>query len=125
MTDKKQILVVEDDHDGRNALVAMLEAMGYGVHAFPEGESALQFLRGSPDQQINLALLDIMLPGKNGYEVMQDFKEMPRFSSVPVIMVTAKDADAEIIEGYKFGADYYITKPFTLKQLQYGISLYL
>lgn len=123
----KSILVVEDDTDSREAISTMLEALGYSPRAFPTGDDALKELREDAQhgRTIDLALLDIMLPGLNGYEVLQELKTIPEYFNVPVIMVTAKDADSEIIEGYKYGADYYITKPFTTKQLQYGIELYL
>lgn len=123
----KTILVVEDDYDSRNAIVFMLEAMGYTARAFESGDAAIKELKedSTNGRSVELALLDIMLPGMNGYEVMQEFKKIPQYAQVPIIMVTAKDADAEIIEGYKYGADYYITKPFTSKQLEYGLKLYL
>jgi DNA-binding response OmpR family regulator len=66
-----------------------------------------------------------MMPGMNGYELLAKIREMPEFANLPIIMVTAKDEDSEIIEGYNFGADYYITKPFNSKQLEYGIKIYL
>lgn len=123
----KSILVVEDDTDSREAITTMLEALGYTPRAFANGDDALKEIREDDKhgRTIDLALLDIMLPGLNGYEVLQELKGIPMYASIPIIMVTAKDADAEIIEGYKYGADYYITKPFTTKQLQYGIELYI
>lgn len=123
----RTVLVVEDDSDSRQALVYMLETLGYGVRAYATADEALSELKddGAQGRTVDLALLDIMLPGMNGYELMQALRKIPLYVKVPVIMVTAKDADAEIIEGYKYGADYYITKPFTSKQLQYGIKLYL
>lgn len=124
---QRTILVVEDDADSRNALVFMLETLGYSTRAFATGNEALQELRedSKNGRSVDLALLDIMLPGMNGYEVLQELKKIEQYAKVPIIMVTAKDGDAEIIEGYKYGADYYITKPFSSKQLQYGIKLYL
>jgi CheY-like chemotaxis protein len=72
-----------------------------------------------------MALLDIMMPEMNGYEVMKALKALPEFKDIPIIMVTAKDQDSEILQGYQSGADYYITKPFTAKQLDYGIRIFL
>ncbi|MCO6432127.1 MAG: response regulator [Deltaproteobacteria bacterium] len=121
-SEKSTILVVEDDKDSRLALCAILEGLGYNHLSFA---SAAEALADIPGKKIDLALLDIMMPGMNGYELLQKIREMPQFADLPIIMVTAKDEDSEIIEGYNFGADYYITKPFNSKQLEYGIKIYL
>ena len=119
---KKTLLVVEDDTDSRNAVCTILESMGYNLLAFGSAKEALAGITG---KKIDLALLDIMMPEMNGYELLREIRQMPQFSELPVIMVTAKDQDSEILEGYQFGADYYITKPFTAKQLEYGIRIFL
>jgi len=119
---RKKILVVEDDTDSLAALCAILEALGYEPIAFSSGAEALE---GIPGQQLDLALLDIMMPKMNGYQFLEKMKELDEFKDLPVIMVTAKDADSEILEGYQSGADYYITKPFTSKQIEYGIKLFV
>jgi CheY-like chemotaxis protein len=119
---KKKILVVEDDNDSRNALCAMLDALGFSYTGFASGKEALEKIKG---QKIDMALLDIMMPEMNGYEVMKALKALPEFKDIPIIMVTAKDQDSEILQGYQSGADYYITKPFTAKQLDYGIRIFL
>lgn len=122
MTKKYSLLVVEDDSDSRETITYMLESMGYAVHAFGSGKEALAAVDGL---EIDLALLDIMMPVMNGYEVMTAIKANPKFATMPIIFVTAKDQDSEVIEGYQEGADYYITKPFTSKQLDYGIKLFI
>lgn len=119
---KVRILVVEDDEDSRNALCAILEALGYEPIAYTSGDEALGAI---PGQKFDVALLDIMMPGMSGYELMEKIKEMPEFEELKIIMVTAKDQDSEILAGYQTGADYYITKPFTSKQIEYGIKLYI
>ncbi len=119
---KKTILVVEDDNDTRAAICTMLETLGYQHVSFSSAKDALNAVKGL---KINLAMLDIMMPEMNGYELMKEIKKVPQFSELPVIMVTAKDQDSEILEGYQTGADYYITKPFTVRQLQYGIRIFL
>ena len=65
------------------------------------------------------------MPEMNGYEVLQALRAIPEYEKTPMIMVTAKDQDSEILEGYKYGADYYIPKPFTLEQIKYGIKTFL
>lgn len=119
---KKNILVVEDDADARAALCTMLEALGFNHVSFGSAKEALDALKGV---QVDLALLDIMMPEMNGYELLREIKKLPQCKEMPCIMVTAKDQDSEILEGYNYGADYYITKPFTAKQLEYGIRIFL
>ena len=116
------ILVVEDDDDAREAICIMLETLG---HSFISFSSAHEALSGIEGREIKLALLDIMMPGMNGYELMAELKKMPELAHLPVIMISARDKDNEILEGYQVGADYYITKPFTAKQLEYGIMMFL
>jgi CheY-like chemotaxis protein len=119
---KKIILVVEDDPDSRSAICTILETLGFEHRAFG---SAREALAGLQSTKVDLALVDIMMPEMNGYELLREIKQMPSYKELPIIMVTAKDQDSEILEGYQFGADYYITKPFTSKQLDYGIRLFL
>ena len=118
----KTVLVVEDDDDARHLLTKMLQGMGHTVLAFPSGQEALTGITG---QTFDIALLDVMMPEMNGYELLEKLKEIPDFASIPVIMVTARDQSNEILEGYSHGADYYITKPYTSKQIQYGINIVL
>ena len=118
----KTILVVEDDPDSRSALCAILEALGYQPLAFGLAKEALAGVKG---KKIDLALLDIMMPEMDGYELLQELRKLPEFAKIPVIMVTARDQDSDVLEGYRYGADYYICKPFTSKQLEKGIGLYL
>lgn len=122
MRKKGKILVVEDDSDSRATITYMLENLGHEVHAFGSGKEVLANI---DKLELDLALLDIMMPEMNGYDVMKAIKALPKFSELPIIFVTAKDQDSEVIEGYQVGADYYITKPFTSKQLDYGIKLFL
>ncbi len=121
-TQKKTILVVEDDPDTRAAMCTMLETLGYSHVSYGLAKEALSAIKGV---HIDLALLDIMMPEMNGYELMAEIKKIPEYRELPIIMVTAKDQDSEILEGYQFGADYYITKPFTTRQLDYGIRIFL
>lgn len=116
------ILVVEDDDDARAAMRVMLEGMSYTVSDYESGKAALADI---DNHKFDLALLDIMMPEMNGYELLQQIKVREEYAKLPIIMVTAKDADSEILEGYQFGADYYITKPFTANQLEYGIRIFL
>ncbi|RMD86034.1 MAG: response regulator [Candidatus Dadabacteria bacterium] len=116
----KTILVVDDDPDGRALLCKMLQRLGHTPIDF---ESAQEALDNIHKHTYDIALLDIMMPNMNGYELLEKIRAIPEYKELPVIMVTAKDKDSEILEGYKFGADYYITKPYTSKQLEFGIKI--
>ena len=117
-----KILVVDDNPDAITILRSALESRGYEVIVESNGPAALTAANSNlPD----LILLDVMMPEMSGMEVLQKLKEEPRTSQIPVILVTAKTQDEDVISGYRYGADYYITKPFTTKQLLYGVNLVL
>jgi len=110
MTDK--ILVVEDQPRIVRLVSEVLKAVGYQVLAAGDGQSALEMVSL---EQPDLVLLDILLPGSmDGYEICRRLRE---FSTVPVIMLTAKARDADILAGFDAGADDYLTKPFNAKEL--------
>jgi len=118
----KSILVVDDNIDSIMILRSILESQGYAVRTAQSGVEALEQLKnGVPD----LVLLDVMMPQMSGIEVLERIKTTHATSKVPVIMVTAKIQDEDVMTGYQHGADYYITKPCTSKQLLYGIGLVL
>lgn len=121
-SDKTKILVVEDDADGRHAICVMLETLGFLPVPFGNAREALEKISG---EEVQLALLDIMMPEMNGYELLKELKKIPKFEHLPIIMITARDEPSEVLEGYQVGADYYITKPFNTKQLEYGLRIFL
>ena len=108
----KKILIVEDEHDMVTGLKFNLEARDYTVIAAYDGETGYKkALAEKPD----LVILDLMLPKLNGYEVCKMLKkEIP---DLPIIMLTAKSQEAEIVTGLELGADDYITKPFSVLEL--------
>ena len=92
----------------------LLEKTGYEVYSCFDGASALEkILETMPD----LVVLDIMLPGIDGWEVLKRIKSGLRSRKTPVVMLTAKDTDMDKLKGYEFGADFYITKPFNMEKL--------
>jgi len=118
----RTILIVDDNLDSLMILRSILETQGFAVRAAESGREALaQLAREVPD----VILLDVMMPGMSGFEVLETIKTTHATSHVPVIMVTAKMQDEDVLTGYQHGADYYITKPCTAKQLVYGIGLVL
>ena len=120
---QQTILVVDDNPDSITILQSILETRGYRVVVADSGPAALQKVQAEPCP--DLVLLDVMMPEMNGLEVLQAIKETHATARLPVILVTAKTHDEDVLSGYQYGADYYITKPFTAKQLLYGIDLVL
>jgi two-component system response regulator RegX3 len=107
-----QILVVEDEEAIRTGLVDVLVFHGYQVDSAATGTEGLtKALTG----RFDLILLDIMLPGIDGYEICNRIRARDR--DQPIVMLTAKTSDEEIIEGLKLGADDYVAKPFSIQQL--------
>jgi CheY-like chemotaxis protein len=116
------VLVVDDNEDNIRIVSAILLGRGYEVRIARDGKGALDAVERNPPDVI---LLDIMMPGMDGIEVLDHIKADPRSGSIPVIMVTAKAQDEDVLAGYKYGADYYVTKPFTARQILYAIGLVL
>ena len=107
-------MVVEDDQDIRELISYNLGKEGYTVVPAESGEQALKLIEtANPD----IIILDIMLPGMDGIEVLRNLKQGSRHAAVPVIMATAKSEDSDIITGLELGADDYIAKPFSPKVL--------
>lgn len=119
----RKILVVDDDPDTRNILAKILEDLGHEAVTAESGPAALRVLETSADP-FDLFILDIMMPEMNGYELLEKIRENPKYHDTPIMMVTAKDADTDVLEGYKHGADYYITKPFTSKHIEWGLKIF-
>src|SRR5918911_5269253 len=107
----RTILVVEDEPTLRETLVDALEADGFRVVAAADGRSALTTFRA---EQPDLVLLDLMLPELSGIEVCRIIRQE---SGVPIVMLTAKGAEVDKIVGLELGADDYVTKPFSLREL--------
>ena len=111
MADVKNILVVDDEAMIREAVASYLEAQGYGVLQAETGSEALEQLKTNA---ISFVLLDLMLPDLSGEEVCARIRQQSR---VPIIMLTAKPMEEDMLYGLDLGADDYITKPFSLKNL--------
>lgn len=118
----QKILVVDDNPDAIAIVRSALEARGYAVNTADRGCAALASVETDPPDVI---LLDIMMPDMSGLEVLEKLKAAPSTAGIPVILVTAKTQDDDVISGYSVGAEYYITKPFTTRQLLYGVNLVL
>jgi len=120
MDRKARILVVEDEPAIRDGLLDVPVFHGYDVASADDGRQGLELaLTG----RFDLLLLDIMLPGIDGYEICDRVREKDR--EQPIVMLTAKTRDEEIIEGLKLGADDYVGKPFSIQQLLLRIEAVL
>jgi len=116
---KETILIVEDEKDIVKMLEYNLRKDGYKVLSVRNGENAVAAARGDrPD----LILLDLMLPGMDGLEVCKTLKGDDKTSRIPIIMLTAKSQEADKVVGLEVGADDYVTKPFSLKELSARIK---
>jgi DNA-binding response OmpR family regulator len=112
MDEKLRILLCEDDENLGMLLREYLQAKGYNADLYADGESGYKaFLKGKYD----ICVLDIMMPKKDGFQLAQEIRTIN--SDVPVIFLTAKALKEDILEGFKLGADDYITKPFSMEEL--------
>lgn len=107
MMPPKRIYIADDDDNIREAIRAFLENDGYVVTGFPDGEALLSRFAQEP---ADLVILDIMMPGPDGFTVCSRIREQ---STVPIIMLTARDSDLDYVRGISLGSDDYFTKPFS------------
>jgi two-component system alkaline phosphatase synthesis response regulator PhoP len=104
-----RVLIVDDEPHIVLSLEFLLERAGYETAAAADGEEALAMVRLLRPEVV---LLDIMMPNRNGYEVCQAIKSDPELRSTPVIMLSAKGQEVEVLKGLELGASSYVTKPF-------------
>ncbi|MEM8738929.1 MAG: response regulator transcription factor [Planctomycetota bacterium] len=117
-----KITIVEDERDLLELLKYNLDREGYDVTTAETGEDGLKLVRRQPP---DLILLDLMLPSMDGLEVCRSLKARPDTSDIPVIMLTAKGEESDIVQGLELGADDYITKPFSPRILMARIKAVL
>lgn len=110
----KRILIADDEPNIVVSLEFLMKREGFEVQVAVDGEAALQAIAA---QQPDLILLDIMLPRKDGFEVCQQIRSNPQWQSLKVVMLTAKGRDTEVSKGLALGADAYMTKPFSTRDL--------
>ena len=111
----ERILLVEDEEHLARGLAFNLEAEGYRVEITERGEGALERLADPEAPSVDLVLLDVMLPGISGFDVVARLRGAE--TAVPVLLLTARDSAADIVRGLDLGADDYLTKPFSLPVL--------
>lgn len=111
---KELVFFVEDEANIQQLVKYNLELNGYAVEVFNDGESLLKQLKTTLP---NLLILDLMLPGIDGIEICRQLKQNPKTKNLPVIMLTAKSEELDKVLGLELGADDYITKPFSVREL--------
>jgi two-component system alkaline phosphatase synthesis response regulator PhoP len=109
-----KILVCDDERHIVRLIQVNLERQGWEVVTAYDGKEGLEKIRSShPD----LVVLDVMMPYMDGFEVLKSLRREPEYQELPVIMLTAKAQDKDVFEGYHYGADMYLTKPFNPMEL--------
>jgi two-component system alkaline phosphatase synthesis response regulator PhoP len=117
-----RVLVIDGNADDVRLVADTLSPRGFTVEVADDGAQALEALeRTRPD----VVLLDVAVANADGMEVLDRIRASPHLASTPVVIVTAKRGDDDVLAGYKFGADYYLTKPVTARRLLRGIGLVL
>ena len=114
---KTRILLAEDDQNLGNLLKEYLKAKTFSVDLFPDGEKAYNGFR---NQSYDLCILDVMMPKKDGFTLAKDIRAVN--GEMPIIFLTAKSMKDDVFEGFKIGADDYITKPFNMDELLFRIE---
>lgn len=120
MEQKTKLLLAEDDENLGLLLKEYLIARGYDADLYPDGEAAY---KGFMKEHYDICILDIMMPKKDGFTLAKDIRIVN--SEMPIIFLTAKTLKDDVIEGFKMGADDYITKPFSMEELIFRIEAIL
>ena len=117
-----KVFIVEDEPDLRDTLKYNLENEGFSVEAFSNGETFLS----SVDKNIpNLVILDLMLPGVSGLDVCRELRSNENYDGIGIVMLTAKSEEIDRIVGFELGADDYVTKPFSVRELILRVKVLL
>jgi DNA-binding response OmpR family regulator len=112
---KGRVLVADDEPHIRRILATLLEAHGFEVDQASDGDQALEILSG--DTPYRIALMDIMMPGKTGLEILQAVRPLSHRATLPMMILTAKGQDADREAAFRLGASDFVTKPFSPKKL--------
>ena len=118
----KKILVVDDEKTIVDLVKFRLEKLDYKVHTALSGVEALEIAK---NKDFDLVILDIMMPGMDGYKVLEKLRQNKKFEDTPVMFLTAKNTDNDLWEGWQSGVDYYVTKPFSGDELLRAVRLCL
>jgi DNA-binding response OmpR family regulator len=120
MEKKMRVILSEDDENLGSLLREYLIAKGYETDLYPDGEAAF---KGFQKNQYDLCIFDVMMPKKDGFALAKDVRMIN--SEIPIIFLTAKNMKEDVIEGFRIGADDYMTKPFSMEELIFRIEAIL
>ena len=120
MDENIKIMLCEDDENLGMLLREYLQAKGFSAELFPDGEAGY---RAFTKQKFDICILDVMMPKKDGFTLAQEIRQSN--VDVPIIFLTAKQLKEDILEGFKIGADDYITKPFSMEELVFRVEAIL
>lgn len=118
-SDPTRVLVADDDGDIRDLVTFKLEQGGYVVEPVSDGVQAWESISTAPPR---LAVLDVMMPGLSGLDVLRKLREDERTKDVPVILLTARSRESDVDTGYASGANEYIIKPFSPRELLHRVA---
>lgn len=125
---KQRILVVDDEQDLCEILLFNLRAAGYEADAVNSGDEALEQIENSKSSNskcLDLLLLDVMMPGMSGFELARRLKQDEQTAHLPIIFLTAKDGEDDLLRGFSLGADDYVTKPFSVREVMARVKAVL
>lgn len=117
-----KILIADDSLAELQLFQATLQSMGHTIVTVMDGEAAEERVKSD---KIDLIILDVIMPKKNGFQVCRDIKSNEQYKHIPVIMVTSKDQESDKFWGMKQGADEYLTKPFKPEDLVKAVKKYI
>lgn len=120
--ERVNVLVADDDRDIRDLIKFKLDQAGFRLRVFDDGPSALAAIEADPP---DLAVLDVMMPGLSGIDVLRKVRGDERLGMVRVILLTARSRDADVDAGFATGADDYIIKPFSPRELLHRVNAVL
>ena len=119
---RPRVLVVDDRADTARAIQAALEGRGLDVEHVADGPAALDMIES---RRPDVILLEVGIAPMGGMEVLDRIRSNPQHTGIPVILMASGADDDDLLEGYKFGADYYLTRPFSPRQLLHAMGLVL
>lgn len=117
---RKKVLIVDDEEMIRRFLRIHLTKWGFEVEEAVDGAQAMEKMSNG---DFDLLICDIMMPNKDGWQVLKEVKSNRRTKDVPVIFLTAKTEESDVVKAHDLGVDHYLTKPFTKAQLLHGLQL--
>ncbi|HSS78511.1 MAG TPA: response regulator [Thermoanaerobaculia bacterium] len=119
MEPKRRVLIVDDEPNIVLSLEFLLRQQGYEVSVARDGEEALA---AAEERRLDLVVLDVMLPGLDGFEVCRRLRERPELAGLKILLLTARGREVERVRGLEEGADAYVRKPFSTRQLMKTVA---